>query len=296
MTLAQEDDCLECLLDVWEQRIRDDPICARVLANLLISQPDLVHRIDSLQALRQCIGELLAAETPDADGPTIDMLLWPLALAQLHFISGRPIEAESYQQRAMDSIRSSRLGPDALCELADQLEHFLGGAGHEGLAGGVRRRLQIEILLAEDDENSLVTLREAAFESFLAADYADAERIYRHLLAHNFEPSGTYVHLARIMALTGREEEAAGAVEMAWQSRDEATPYIIARIHFLRALLATLAGADASAHLAAVTRMMDKPACHYSWTILPLLDLLRPRLGRESHALFTRVANALSQQ
>jgi hypothetical protein len=285
-----------CVLDVLDQCAAGDEICLRAIGLLLLSQPELVGQIHSLAAAEQCLRQRLEDDRLKGTVEPPETLVWVLALAQLLHKTGRDQEADSFHQRAVDTISTCGLNTEQMSTLANEVDQMLRVAGHEDAANAVRRRLRVQIQMAATDDSELLSLRELAFEAFQGGSLADAERIYRHLLLRNFEIAGTHCHLARVLLTADRQAEAAEAVEIAWQNRTGAAPYEIVRIHFLRGLLATLAGQDAAGHLAALTEAIQNPGSHHPWLLTPVLVALRPRLTDESHAFFTRLADTVNDR
>ncbi len=169
-------------------------------------------------------------------------------------------------------------------------------AGRGNDTDAVRRRLRAHILLASRDDDKLLQAREIAFTAYMNGQYDDAERIYRILISRNFEPAGTHCHLARVLLTTGRDAEAIEAVERAAQNHADAPPFVNVRIHYLRALLATLAGQDATGPLSALQNVLQGEGSHNSWLLHPLLEAIRPRLSAESHAFFLRLGDTVGDR
>ncbi len=285
-----------CVLDAVDQCDSGDEICLRAIGLLLLSQPELVGRIDSLAAAEPYLRQRVDADRLSGTGDVSGTLVCLLAISQLLNKTGRTQEAEACYQQAIDTIVACSVDADQMAVLADELCDLLQKAGQEDKARAVNRRLQVQSLMARADGEGLLSLRNLAFDAFRTGRYAEAERIYRRLLAHNFELAGTWCHLARVLLLTQREAEAVEAVASAWPHRADAVPYVLVRIHYLRALLATLAGQDAAGHLSDLTESLRTPASHCTWLMTPVLDALRPRLTAESHAFFTRLADTLSDR
>ena len=285
-----------CVLDALDQCAPDDKLCLLAFAMLLLSEPQLVGQIHSLAAAEQCLRRRLDHDRDDDACEPSETLILLLALAQLLNKSGRTQEGNICYYQAIDTIMSCSADPKEISKLAQEFDEMLRRVGQEDAARTIRHRLQVQRFMAQTGENRFCLLRNLAFDAFVAADYAEAEHIYRYLLLHHFEIAGTHCHLARILLLTGRADEASQVVENAWQNRSDSTPYVIVRIHFFRALLATLAGHDATEHLSALTESLNIPGSHSTWLMTPVLHALQPRLTPESYAFFTHLADTLSDR
>jgi hypothetical protein len=69
---------------------------------------------------------------------------------------------------------------------------------------------------------------------------------------------------------------------------------VLVRIHFLRALLATLQGADAAPHLRQFTEALRAEGSRHSWQVDPMLQALCTRLGADSLEFFAELADTLN--
>jgi hypothetical protein len=285
-----------CVLDALDDCAPDDRLSFLAIAILLLSEPQLVGQIQSVAAVEQSLRRRLDPGSFDETREPSENLILLLALSHLLNKSGRIQEANSFYYQAIDTIMSSSADPKEISTLAQEFDEMLRRVGQEDAARTVRHRLQVQRLMAQTNESRLCSLRNLAFDAFVAGDCAEAERIYRYLLLHQFEIAGTHCHLARILLMTNRFAEAGEVVELAWQNRANATPYVIVRIHFFRALLATLAGQDVAEHLSALTASMDIPGSHSTWLMTPVLDALRPQLTTESQAFFARLADTMSDR
>jgi tetratricopeptide (TPR) repeat protein len=221
---------------------------------------------------------------------------WVSAVAQFLEFKGRSSEAAAVYRQALDSLKAAH-GPDhpKTKIVAEELARFLHRLGKKDEASLVRHELQVEHLLTRSDPGSLLALREVAYGAFSSGCFVQAEVCYRHLLAHNFEPPGTHCHLARVLIALGRDADAAAEVGRAWECRPEDEPYIILRILFFKALLATLAARDAQAPLTMLKQLLrDHPTATHPWRIAPVLERIRPRLTPPSHAFFTQLSQAIT--
>jgi hypothetical protein len=105
-------------------------------------------------------------------------------------------------------------------------------------------------------------------------------------------------HLARVLLMTGREAEAREQIAAAWVIHEDAPTYVVARMIFFQLVFAMLDGAELNgaeiaAIVARIRAALSEPAAHLDWTILPMLDHLRPRLGEANYQFLRALAEAL---
>jgi hypothetical protein len=141
--------------------------------------------------------------------------------------------------------------------------------------------------------------RQDAADRILTGDFAGAETIIRGLLAERFMVPSSLCHLARVLLMTGREAEAREQIAAAWVIHEDAPTYVVARMIFFQLVFAMLDGAELNgaeiaAIVARIRAALSEPAAHLDWTILPMLDHLRPRLGEANYQFLRALAEALS--
>lgn len=294
-----------CILDTWDQCARTDEVCARALGLLLLSDAQMAGRIGSLDDMATCLRGKLAEDssrtgvqpaTDSAPNQPAERLVWLLALAQILDKTGQAHEAEAFSSQAVQGIVASGLEDRQTATLLEHVDRLLRRPGQEEAASSLRRRVQTQVMMARNSSRERLQLRETAYEAFQDGEYAQAERIYRHLLARNFEPVGTACHLARVLLVTGRDSEAGNLLQTALERRTEDQPYTIVRLHYLRALVAALADQETAPHLAALETALEVPGARCSWLLAPVLDAVRPRLAPQTYAVFTRLAGKLNDQ
>lgn len=283
-----------CVLDLWELGVDRYETCAAALARLIFAQPERVGTFGDPAVVEECFRAALKEELGGARGS--DAGFWFSAIAQFQQLTGRTGAAEAAYRDALRYLKTTR-GPDGreTRALLEEMERFLRGLGREKEAISVAHELRVASLLARRDGESLLSLRQSAFGAFSAGCFAEAEAIYRHLLARNFEPAGTHCHLARVLLALGRDADAASEVESATEGLPVDEAYIAPRVHFLRALLATLAGEDAGTPVRVLREtLLHNPGARNAWLIAPVLERVRPRLTPESYKFFTRLAKVMS--
>jgi proteasome accessory factor A len=150
----------------------------------------------------------------------------------------------------------------------------------------------------EDSENTQeqdpYSRRRDAANRILGGDYSGAEALLRGLLQERFAAPSTHCHLARVLLMTGREAEARAQIHQAWAIREQADAYVVARILFFQCVFTMLDEADSSLVVGQIKAALRAPDAHLDWTILPMLDHLRPRLGETNHQFLKALSEALS--
>jgi tetratricopeptide (TPR) repeat protein len=147
----------------------------------------------------------------------------------------------------------------------------------------------------QDVELQELPLREQAFKYFQSGDYFRAEQVLRSMIAQDFEIQGTRVHLARVLLLQDRVEEARNEVEAALKDRGNSEqPYVLQRVLFLRVLLALVAGEPAQLPIQAFRSELEHSGAFMHWEVTGLLDHIRPRLADVDNALLTELARAIN--
>lgn len=274
----------ECILDVWDQSARDDEICANAIGTLIVSRTELLKEFDSLAAVEVCLLEKIQV-MPDC----VEALPWLLALSQIMVKTGRAEAGEMFRNQAIEVIAKSGWNSEQISEHAENLREMIQSAGSEAAANSVRRRLRTRALMGDEDEVAYFELRELAFEAYSDGAFADAEEIYRHLLSKDYEKPATLCHLARVLVGLGRDGEAIEAVERAYSLRSEAEGYVIARIYYLRALLATLGGREAQGHVSDLKLALRIAENRTEWLLGPMLDAVRGRMEGGAYARFVEL-------
>jgi hypothetical protein len=283
-----------CVLDLWEQGVDRRDLCATALARLVVAQPERVTTFADPAIVESSLRAALKQEL--ASRKSLNAAFWFSAIVQFLEFNGCTDKTAAVYREVLDYLKSARGAEHAETHaLAEELDRFLRRMGREKEAFLIRHELGIGPLMAGKDAGSLLALRGAAYDAFEAGCFAEAEAIYRHLLARDFEPGGTHCHLARALLALGRDADATAEVNSAWECRSDTDQYVIVRILFLKALLATLAGEDDQSPLEMLKEtLLRNPGARQAWLIAPVLNRLQPRLTPQSHAFFTRMAQAVS--
>lgn len=135
--------------------------------------------------------------------------------------------------------------------------------------------------------------RQEAIGLVLSGNYAGAEVLLRRLLQERYEMPSTHCHMARVLLMTDREAEAREQIDQAWSIRAEANSYVVVRILFFQYIFAIFDGVDG---IPLVQLMKDKlleRGAHLDWTICPMLDHLRGRLGEANYKFLRALADGL---
>lgn len=136
--------------------------------------------------------------------------------------------------------------------------------------------------------------RQEAADRILSGDFAGAETLLRGLLDERFMLPSTHCHMARVLLMTDREMEAREQINQAWAIRDQADTYVVPRMLFFQYVFAVLDEADITGVIGHLRTALSEPAATLDWTILPMLDHLRPRLGGKNYKFLKVLAKVLS--
>ncbi len=136
--------------------------------------------------------------------------------------------------------------------------------------------------------------RVAALECYQARDYAGAEGLLRQLVQEQYEVASSRCHLARVLTLMDRIEEARQEVNLAQEALQGCSSYVLPRMLFFKWVFTILDGVDSAAVHRQMRDALRAGGAHSDWIIQPMLDHLRPRLGESSFEFMTALARALS--
>lgn len=138
--------------------------------------------------------------------------------------------------------------------------------------------------------------RETALDAYLSGDYSGAEELLRECLRENFELHSTHTHLARVLVLMDREDEARDQITHTWRISHPPPDYVIGRMLFFDCLFAMLDHLPISTPVGRLRDLLIQRSSHLDWTIHPMLEHLRPRLSEEDHKFLSTLADALCSQ
>lgn len=144
-------------------------------------------------------------------------------------------------------------------------------------------------------ENGPQARRERAYSHFTNGRHMEAEQLLRTCVAEGYELGSNRCHLARVLMLMNREEEARIEVELAWESRTGAASYVAPRILFFRLLFGMLDGSDLTDTIRELKSHLHHGRASSNWTIQPVLEHIGPRLSEDDYELLKSIASALSE-
>jgi hypothetical protein len=94
--------------------------------------------------------------------------------------------------------------------------------------------------------------------------------------------------------MTDREAEARQEINQAWAAREEAPAYAMPRILYYQCVFTVLDAADTTTIVGQIKAALRAPDAHLDWTVQPMLDHLRSRLGEANYQFLKALAEALS--
>ena len=140
-------------------------------------------------------------------------------------------------------------------------------------------------------------LRSEALNLYKRKKYKEAKVNYKRLLIEGFELPGTLVHLVRIELITGNIEQAKTHIEMAWRLRQEASPYVLARILWCKLCLWMLNPINEEDYLFILGQLktaLKNENATMKWDMQELLDYLVNKLTDIDLALLTSLVDTMS--
>jgi hypothetical protein len=145
-----------------------------------------------------------------------------------------------------------------------------------------------------DDGQSSYSRRVAALRCYQGRDYAGAEGLLRQLVQEQYEVASNRCHLARVLILMDRTEDALQEVNLALEAVEGSSAYVLPRILFFKWIFTILDGVDCAAVHREIRNALRARGANSDWIIQPVLDHLRPRLGEPNFEFLTALAKALS--
>jgi hypothetical protein len=145
-----------------------------------------------------------------------------------------------------------------------------------------------------DDGQSSYSRRVAALRCYQGRDYAGAEGLLRQLVQEQYEVASNRCHLARVLILMDRTEDALQEVNLALEAVEGSSAYVLPRILFFKWIFTILDGVDCAAVHREIRNALRARGAYSDWIIQPVLDHLRPRLGEPNFEFLTALAKALS--
>ena len=169
-------------------------------------------------------------------------------------------------------------------------------SGNENLLDVYTRNIWKILKSGREVESNPQVLRSNAFDLYEKKHFAEAEKIYRQMIALDFDLPGTYCHLARVQLMAGQTDEAEKSVTRAWELKDKAAGYVVTRIIFLQILLLMLKEQDFSHWMQEITEELKKPYSVLDWHIQPLLENIMPRLTQKNYQVLSTLAEFLQSK
>ncbi len=137
--------------------------------------------------------------------------------------------------------------------------------------------------------------RQLALKMIEDGRYEEAKAIYEGLISANFEIPGTHCHLALIDLLTDNDASAAAHADQAWSHRNTALAYVLPRILWLKltsGLLAENTNVNEGLILGQLKTALQDEGAFMEWTMLPVLDHIKPRLSKPDHDLLSALIDS----
>ena len=136
--------------------------------------------------------------------------------------------------------------------------------------------------------------RTEALRLYRARDYAAAEVLLRGLVQEGYEVASNRCHRARVLVLMDRDEDARQEIRLASDTLATAYSYVLPRVLFFQWMFSVLDGVENAAVVGEMREALLEPGANSEWTIQPMLDYLRPRLGESNFRFLKALARALS--
>jgi len=132
--------------------------------------------------------------------------------------------------------------------------------------------------ILDDDCRSL---RSEALDLYKNKKYKAAIANYRRLRIEGFELSGTLTHMARIELRIGNIDQAQTHLAMAWRHRENAAPYVLARMLFMNVFLNMLQSKPFEIWLACLKFIIKDPGIILEWEMGQLISKNEKNLKKE---------------
>jgi hypothetical protein len=134
-------------------------------------------------------------------------------------------------------------------------------------------------------------------------EYSEAEKLLREVLQLNFEVPSNKCHLARLLIMTRRDQEAREEIAEAWEHRVEGQPYVLPRILWFQLLFvmlecapSALANAESAIPLRRLKTVVQDEKSHSEWSMQPVLDYLKPKLAEADYTLLAALVTAFNDR
>ncbi len=228
---------------------------------------------------------------------TLDSIV---SLAEILLAQGELSEAETLAKRALAG-REQSLGKDdsATLEAVALLATICAKANRHDEARALMERI-VDAGLRGGDPATLLSYRQAAYTMFAGGEYLKAEKMLRGLLDKGFEMAGNRCHLARILLITDREEEAREEVAKAWGHRGGAPAYVIPRIIWFQIAFTRFPCGDVGIDdlrlrmlLGQMKTALQREDAFLEWTMAPVLEHMKAKLAEPDFELLASLVSGL---
>ncbi len=142
--------------------------------------------------------------------------------------------------------------------------------------------------------NSIMNNRSIALTCYNNGEYAAAIHYLQEMIDADCELPSTHCHLARIAIITGDLDEAAEHTNAAWELRDEAQTYIVARTLWLKIAISMLQSCSYRTLLGKLKTVIQQDDFDAEWSMSPVLDYLENKIRHPEHALLAALVEVLS--
>jgi tetratricopeptide (TPR) repeat protein len=148
-----------------------------------------------------------------------------------------------------------------------------------------------------------LALRKMSATYYQLGEYSEAEKLLREVLQLNFEVPSNKCHLARLLIMTRRDQEAREEIAEAWEHRVEGQPYVLPRILWFQLLFvmlecapSALANAESAIPLRRLKTVVQDEKSHSEWSMQPVLDYLKPKLAEADYTLLAALVTAFNDR
>ncbi|MFH0953762.1 MAG: DUF4062 domain-containing protein [Verrucomicrobiota bacterium] len=136
--------------------------------------------------------------------------------------------------------------------------------------------------------------KRAAEASYVAADYAEAERLLANVTRSGSADGDVYVSLAQLHAVAGSEKNARSNLDLALSFNSSSPTAVIARILWMQVLFAYMDGREAESVLSAMKHVLVNLTTPAGWPLLPVWERLKGKLAEDARQLTRTIAEALT--
>lgn len=154
----------------------------------------------------------------------------------------------------------------------------------------------LDALPAHTVSNIYLSMRRLALSMFLVGNYSRAESMLRNLIERGFEVASNCCHLARVLIMLNREEEAASAVAVGWKNVESGPKYVKPRLLFLEILLRMLKKSEWLPLLTQLRQALSTDAAYSEWKLEVVLDHVAKSLDSDLLVFLGALLAALSDR